>query len=120
MLESLVSGGDYLTERIVFCVAVFTAAAVGSWLLQMPIRKLLAECEQVLLDRMVKCGLDYEAKRPKAHVEGMTLGAILCEVKLYPNRSQDSRAVKRAVLPALIDYLQEHDALADIQVRETQ
>ena len=77
---------------------------------------LLEECEQVLLDAQVKQGMDYEGMRPKANVEGATLGAIQTEVKLYVNRDYDSRTVKRTVLPALVNLLQERDALASVEV----
>lgn len=78
---------------------------------------LLAECEQVLLDVQVENGMDYERIRPKAHVSGASLGAIQAEVKIYANRAYDSRTTKRAVLPALIQLLQEKDALAELEVR---
>ena len=81
------------------------------------VEALLAECEQALLDRMIATDLDCEQKRPLAHVVGTSLGAIQAEVKLYPNRTQNSRYVKRAVLPALIDLLQERDALAEVEVK---
>lgn len=77
---------------------------------------LLVECEQALLDRQIEGGFDYEQMRPKAHVEGVELGAIRAEVKLYVDREHDSRYVKRAVLPALINLLQERDALANLSV----
>ena len=78
------------------------------------VRALLYECEQVLLDAQIAEGMDYEAKRPKAHVEGASLGSIQAAVKIYANRTYDTRSVKRAVLPALIDFLQERDALASL------
>ena len=77
---------------------------------------LLVECEQVLLDRMIETELDCEQKRPIAGIVGASLGAIQAEVKIYPNRSHDSRYVKRAVLPALINLLQERKALANLEV----
>ncbi len=75
---------------------------------------LLAECEQAILDRQIETGHDFEAMRPKAHVAGASLGAIQAEVKIYANRSADSRTVERAVLPALVNLLQERHALADL------
>ena len=77
---------------------------------------LLVECEQALLDRQIAGGFDYEQMRPKAHINGATLGSIQAEVKLYVDREHDSRYVKRAVLPALIELLQERDALADLSM----
>ena len=79
------------------------------------VRGLLLDCEQALLDAQVAGGFDYEAMRPKAYVQGASLGAIQAELKLFVNRSYDSRHVKRAVLPALIELLQERNALAEIQ-----
>ena len=76
---------------------------------------LLLESEQVLLDSQKEHGIDYEEKRPKAHVCGTGFGSIQAEVKLYVDRSIDTRAAERAVLPALISLLQEHDALAQIE-----
>ena len=76
---------------------------------------LLRECERAILDAQVASGTNYEDIRPKAHVEGTSIGAIECEVKIYANRALDSRSVKRLVLAALIDFLQEKDALAEIE-----
>ena len=75
---------------------------------------LLEECEQAVLDRQRECGMDYEGMRPKAHIEGAALGTIQAEIKIYANRDFDTRAVKRAVLPALVDLLQQRGALADL------
>ena len=77
----------------------------------------LKECEQTVLDCQVECGMDFEAKRPKAHVNGATLGAIQAEIKVYANREYDTRMVKRAVLPALVNLLQQRDALAKLEVQ---
>lgn len=77
------------------------------------VEKLLSDCEQVLLDRMVELEMDYEMMRPKAYVESTSAGAIHAEARICVRRDNDSRTVKRAVLPALIDFLQEHDALAE-------
>lgn len=74
---------------------------------------LLRECEQALLDAQAGSGTDYEGMRPKAHISGTSRGAIDAEVKLYANREFDTRSVERAVLPALIDLLQDRDALAE-------
>ena len=78
------------------------------------VEKLLVECEQVLLDRQIEKSLDYEAMRPRAHVCGASLGAIQAEVKIFVDRKLDTRSVERAVLPPLIELLQEREALADI------
>ena len=77
----------------------------------------LVECEQVVLDRQVQKGHDYEQKRPKAHVEGTSLGVMQAEMKIYANRAHDTRFVKRDVTPALIGFLQERDALPELDVR---
>lgn len=82
------------------------------------VRGLLVDCEQVLLDAQIADGLDYEAMRPKAHVQGASLGSIQAEVKIYANRKNGSRTVKRAILPALVELLQERDALAEIHFPE--
>ena len=76
--------------------------------------ELLRECEQVILDAQIASGTSFEEMRPKAHVEGTSMGAIECEVKLYVDRELDSRSVKRLVLSSLIDYLQDKDALAEL------
>ena len=75
---------------------------------------LLVECEQVVLDRQIETGHDWEEKRPKAHIVGTQAGSIQAEIKLYVCRDYDTRYVKRAVLPALIDLLQQRDALAEL------
>ncbi len=82
------------------------------------VRGLLVDCEQVILDAQIAGGLDYEAMRPKAYVQGASFGAIQAELKLFANRSYDSRHVKRAVLPALIELLQKRNALADIRLAD--
>ena len=76
---------------------------------------LLRACEQVILDAQIASDTNYEELRPKAHVEGSSIGAIECQVKLYVDRRLDSRSVKRLVLSALVGYLQEQDALAEIE-----
>ena len=79
--------------------------------------ELLRECEQTLLDAQVQSGTDYEKMSPKANVMGASLGAIQAEVKIFANREFDTRSVERAVLPALVNLLQEKDALAEIAVQ---
>ena len=81
---------------------------------------LLVECEQVLLDRQMEQHCDFEQKRPKACVASTTPGAIHAEAKLYVDREFDTRAAKRAVLPALIDFLQERNALAELEIPQEQ
>ena len=78
------------------------------------VAELLRGCEQAILDAQIASDTDYEAMRPKAHIAGSSVGTIDAEVKLYVDRKLDSRSVKRLVLPALIDFLQEKDALATI------
>ena len=102
--EIVAKGLEYYTIVVPFSLKVTTPNVEG----------LLVECEQVLLDRMIEKEMDCNRKRPKAHIRGASLGAIQAEVKLYPNRTYDTRHVERAVLPALIDLLQERDALADV------
>ena len=75
---------------------------------------LLLECEQAVLDAQVESGTDYEGMRPKAHIASTSIGAIGAEIKVYANRNLDTRSVERAILPALIELLQEKDALAQI------
>lgn len=80
---------------------------------------LLAECEEVLLERQIATKTDWEQMRPKAHVAGASLGVIQAEVKLYATRELDTRAIERAVLPALIDFLQQRDVLAQLELADT-
>ena len=111
MVSSILEKGhEYYMIVIPFSLKVTTPDVEG----------LLVECEQVLLDRMVAMGMDYEQMRPKAHVIGASLGAIQAEVKIYPNRTYDSRHVRRAVAPALIELLQERSALADLTVTQVE
>lgn len=82
------------------------------------VEELLAECEQVVLDSQVEQGLDWQAKRPKAHVAGASLGAIQAEIKLYATRDYDTRYIERAVLPAFVNLLQQREALADLSITD--
>lgn len=75
------------------------------------VEQLLLECEQLLLDELVGLGLDWEQKRPKAHLVGTDRKVLQVEVKVYANHTQDKRSIRRAVLPALITFLQERDVL---------
>lgn len=105
MVSNVVEKGNpYYMVAVPFAIKATTPDVEG----------LLAECEQALLDRQVAGGYDYEQKRPKAHINGSGLGTIEAEVKLYVNRAFDTRTVKRAVLPALIDLLQERGAIAEL------
>ena len=78
------------------------------------VKELLVECEQVLLDAQKERGIDYEEKRPKANMTGASLGSIQAEVKLYMDRGIDTRSAEQAVVPSLIELLQQRDVLADI------
>lgn len=78
------------------------------------IEGLLVDCEEALLERQVREGLDCEGRRPKAHVVGTEVDGISCEVKIYPNRERDTRYVLRAVAPALVELLQERGAMARV------
>ena len=111
MVSSIIEKGlGYFTIVIPFSLKVDTPDVEG----------LLVECEQVLLDRMIDKGVDFEQMRPKANIAGTSLNAIQAEVKLYPNRTYDSRSVKRMVLPALIELLQKRNVLAKIEPAETE
>ena len=77
---------------------------------------LLVDCEQAILDCQVEKGMDSEKRRPKAHVAGASVGAIQAEVKIYVARDFDTRAAERAILPALVNLLQERDALVEVAV----
>ena len=111
MVSSIIEKGlGYFTIVIPFSLKVDTPDVEG----------LLVECEQVLLDRMIDKGVDFEQMRPKANIAGTSLNAIQAEVKLYPNRTYDSRSVKRMVLPALIELLQKRNVLASIEPAEVE
>lgn len=82
------------------------------------VESLLVECEQVVLERQTTTDYDYEQIRPKAHIVGASLGAIQCEMKIYARRTADTRAIERAILPALIELLQKKDVLAELEITE--
>ena len=110
MISSIVTKGlPFYTIVIPFALKPETPDVAG----------LLQGCEQAILDAQKASGTDFEEMRPKAHVAGSTIGAINAEVKLYVDRALDSRSVKRLVLPALIGFLQEKDALATIDAEPT-
>lgn len=96
-------GHPFFTTVVPFALKTVTPDVAG----------LLRDCEQAILDAQVQSGTDYEGMRPKAHVAGTSRGAIEAEVKIYANREFDTRSVKRIVLPALINLLQERNALAE-------
>ena len=75
------------------------------------LKELLADCEQAVLDGLIAEGLDYEGKRPKAHLIGSSMGHMKVEMLVYTNRTLDSRNTERLVLPALFDLLQERNAM---------
>ena len=83
------------------------------------VEKFLAEVEDVLLARQIETGHDFEQMRPKAHVQGIGLGVIQAEVKIYTDRVADSRVIKRAVLPALVDLLQERKLMPEVYRPDT-
>ena len=109
MISSIVTKGlPFYTIIVPFSLKPATSDVAG----------LLRDCEQVILDAQIASGTDYEQMRPKAHVEATTVGAIQAEVKLYVDRELDSRSVKRLVLSSLVDFLQERNALAEIELPE--
>lgn len=73
---------------------------------------LLVDCEQAILDRLILAELDYEQMRPKAHIAGSNMFVINAEVKVYSSRARDTRFIERAVLPGLIELLQERGVLS--------
>ena len=83
------------------------------------IEGLLRECEQVIYDAQVASGTDCEGNRPKAHINGSTLGTIQAEIEIYASRRVDTREVKREILPALYDLLQAKDVLAEVPVEQS-
>ena len=113
-VEYLVPNSRMVSETVTCKLAFYTIVIPFSLKPSTPdVEGLLVDCEQVLLDAQKQHEIDFEEKRPKAHIAGASLGAIQAEVKLYVNRCIDTRAAERAVLPALINLLQERDALAD-------
>lgn len=113
-IEYLVPNSKMVSEIVARKLPFYTIVVPFTLKTTVPdVEGLLVECEQVLLDRQKECGIDYEEKRPKANVSGANLGAIQAEVKLYVNRAIDTRSAERALLPALVNLLQERDAFAE-------
>ena len=79
---------------------------------------LLVDCEQVLLDRQIEKGHDFEQMRPKASVMGTEIDGISCEVKIYVDRTYDTRYVLRDVSGALIELLQDRGVMARMMEKE--
>ena len=114
-VDYLVPNSKMVSEIIVRKLPFYTIIIPFSLKPTVPdVQGLLADCELVLLEAQKEQGIDFEEKRPKAHVAGASLGSIQAEVKLYVDRSIDTRSAERAILPALINLLQERNALADI------
>ena len=113
-IEYLVPNSKMVSETVARKLPFYTIVVPFTLKTTVPdVEGLLVECEQVLLDRQTECGIDYEEKRPKANVSGANLGAIQAEVKLFVNRDIDTRSAERALLPALVNLLQERDAFAE-------
>ena len=113
-VEYLVPNSRMVSETVSRKLQFYTIVVPFSLKPSTPdVEGLLADCEQALLDVQKQHEIDFEEKRPKAHVAGASLGAIQAEVKLYVNRCIDTRAAERAVLPTRINLLQERGALAD-------
>ena len=118
-VEYLVPNSKMVSETITCKLPFYTIVVPFSLKPSTPnVEGLLVDCEQALLDAQKQHEFDYEEKRPKAHIAGVSLGSIQAEVKLYVNRCIDTRAAERAVLPALISLLQERDALVEIKALE--
>jgi len=113
-VEYLVPNSKMVSEIVTCKLPFYTIVVPFTLKTTVPdVEGLLVDCEQVLLDRQKECGIDYEEKRPKANVSGANLGAIQAEVKLFVNRDIDTRSAERALLPALVNLLQERDAFAE-------